>query len=236
MMQIDHTFILMVIAVSSSGVLTPGPLFIVNMHYAKRYGHVSGLLCASGHAVVELPLIIAIALGMLSIEYMDKLGWLIGIVGGVALITFATMQLYTLINTAKDDASKHSSSSKKKVYGYISRVSATPYGSFLAGIAFSALNPFFIAWWLTVGMKIVMDAYNIASMQGILIMFIAHIWMDYAWLAGTAYMTRRGMDKIFKPEHGSTKIFYRLLYLALYAMLVYIGIGFIASSLVNENL
>lgn len=228
MMQIEHTFILMVIAVSSSGVLTPGPLFIVNMHYAKRYGYVSGLLCASGHAVVELPLIIAIALGIFSIDYMDRLGWLIGIVGGVALITFATMQLYTLINTAKD-TSKHSS---KKVYGYISRVSA-PYGSFLAGITFSALNPFFIAWWLTVGMKVVMDAYNIASIQGILIMFIAHIWMDYAWLAGTAYITRRGIDKI-RPEDGSTKIFYRLLYLALYAMLVYIGIGFIASSLANE--
>ncbi|GBC73711.1 hypothetical protein HRbin04_01117 [archaeon HR04] len=229
MMHIDHTFILMVIAVSSSGVLTPGPLFIVNIHYAKRYGHLSGLLCASGHAVVELPLIIAIALGMFSIEYMDRLGWLIGIVGGVALITFATMQLY-IINTAKDDASKHSS---KKVYGHISRVSS-PYGPFLAGIAFSALNPFFIAWWLTVGMKIVIDAYSIASMQGILIMFIAHIWMDYAWLAGTAYMTRRGIDRIFKSEHGSRKIFYRLLYLALYAMLVYIGIGFIASSLANE--
>ncbi|MEM0446229.1 MAG: LysE family transporter [Candidatus Nitrosocaldus sp.] len=221
----DYTFLLMVIAVSSSGVLSPGPLFLINLHYAKRYGHLSGLLCASGHAVVELPLVLAIAVGMLSIDYIDQLRWLIGLVGGIALIVFATMQLYTLTTTTSTSSSSNNVSSSR-----VFRISTTLHGSLLAGIAFSALNPFFIAWWLTVGMKMITDAYYMASMNGVLLMFIAHIWMDYAWLAGTAYMAKKGMDRIARL-HYNARLLYRLLYIALYSVLVYIGIGFIVSSL-----
>ncbi|MFN4336818.1 MAG: LysE family transporter [Candidatus Nitrosocaldus sp.] len=215
----DYAFLLMVIVVSSSGVLSPGPLFLINLHYAKRYGHLSGLLCASGHAIVELPLVLAIAVGILSIDYIDQLRWFIGLVGGIALIAFATIQLYTLATTRSIQGRSNSA----RVF----KVSTALYGSFIAGIAFSALNPFFIAWWLTVGMKMIMDASYIASINGVLLMFLAHIWMDYAWLVGTAYMARKGVDKIARL--GDTNA--RLLYIALYAILVYIGIGFIVSSL-----
>ncbi|MCS7141860.1 MAG: LysE family translocator [Candidatus Nitrosocaldus sp.] len=222
----DHTFVLMVIAVSSSGVLSPGPLFLINLHYARRYGYISGVLCASGHAVVELPLVLAIAAGMLSMEHMDGLRWVVGVVGGVALIAFATVQLYTMIRGPGGD--KDSSAYRTPRWATIHGLSATLYGSFLAGIAFSALNPFFIAWWLTVGAKMIADASYMASMQGVLVMFIAHIWMDYAWLAGTAYIARRGTDRLV--AHGGARLLYRILYIALYAILVYIGIGFIVSS------
>ncbi len=214
----DYTFLLMVIVVSSSGVLSPGPLFLINIHYAKRYGHLSGLLCASGHAVVELPLVLAIAVGILSIDYMDRLGWLIGLVGGVALIAFSTIQIYTLATTRSIQGQSNNAR--------VLKVSTALYGSFIAGMAFSALNPFFIAWWLTVGMKMIVDASYIASINGVLLMFLLHIWMDYAWLMGTAYMARKGMDKISRL--GSNAM---LLYIALYAILVYIGINFILSSL-----
>ncbi|MEM0442213.1 MAG: LysE family transporter [Candidatus Nitrosocaldus sp.] len=231
----DYTFLLMVVAVSSSGVLSPGPLFLINLHYAKRYGHVSGILCASGHAAVELPLILAIAIGILSMDYINQFRWLIGLVGGIALIAFATMQLYTMYSRwrsngkGKDGSSSNSSSNGS--YGSSiywdrieGRVSAL-HGSLLAGIVFSALNPFFIVWWLTVGAKMIADAWYMASIQGVLIMFLAHIWMDYAWLGCTAYMARKGIERLHNKRP------YIMLYIALYAMLVYIGAGFIASSI-----
>lgn len=224
----EYAFLLMVIAVSTSGVLSPGPLFLINLHYAKRYGYLSGLLCATGHMVVELPLVLAIALGMLSIDYVDQLGWLIGLLGGVALIAFATMQLYTLSRTT----SMTNRSDSISAHGRGMLRASTLHGAFLAGIAFSALNPFFIAWWLTIGMKMIADASHVASMQGVLLMFMAHIWMDYAWLGGTAYIARKGMDKMrIHMEHRGPRLLYRMLYAALYAMLVYIGIGFIISSI-----
>ena len=65
-------------------------------------------------------------------------------------------------------------------------------GPFVAGIMFSALNPFFIVWWLTVGLKLVSDAMLIWAFGGALVVFMLHIWMDFAWLGSVAFLASRG--------------------------------------------
>ena len=62
-------FSLQVILVSTSGVLSPGPLFFINILYGSKYGFFIGLKIASGHAIVEFPLIIA--------PHMDSIHFLI---------------------------------------------------------------------------------------------------------------------------------------------------------------
>ena len=56
------------------------------------------------------------------------------------------------------------------------------HGPFLAGITLSALNPFFIIWWLRIGFKLISDAIIIWAFGGIWIVFLFHIWMDFVWL------------------------------------------------------
>jgi len=53
-----------VVAVSASGVLAPGPLFVANMLNGTRRGTMSGIRVAHGHAVVEIAVIAAIAAGL----------------------------------------------------------------------------------------------------------------------------------------------------------------------------
>ncbi|PWU80548.1 MAG: hypothetical protein DLM72_11580 [Candidatus Nitrosopolaris wilkensis] len=52
-----------VILVSASGVLSPGPLFFTNIIYGNTQGVSAGIKIAFGHAIVEFPLVIALALG-----------------------------------------------------------------------------------------------------------------------------------------------------------------------------
>jgi threonine/homoserine/homoserine lactone efflux protein len=60
-----------VILLSTSGVLSPGPLFLTNLIYGSRQGAHAGIKIASGHTVVELALIITLALGLSKFPFLD---------------------------------------------------------------------------------------------------------------------------------------------------------------------
>lgn len=195
-------FGLTVVLVSTSGVLSPGPLFFANLIYGSKYGYKAGLKCSYGHTIVELPLILLLAFGVLSLEVFPSFKPTISIIGGVTLLAFAIIQVLSVIRKKNQDMIQ------------------TSHGPLLMGIIFSALNPFFIIWWLTIGMKMITDALLLASMFGLAFMFLTHIWMDYAWLTSVAHLARKGVKII-----GSK--YYSILLLALSGALIYLGTNFI---------
>ena len=62
-MEVILPFAVMVIAISASGVMSPGPLFTANIVYGLKEGKIAGLKIAMGHTVVEFPLIVFLGLG-----------------------------------------------------------------------------------------------------------------------------------------------------------------------------
>jgi threonine/homoserine/homoserine lactone efflux protein len=114
----------------------------------------------------EFPLVLLISAG-LSIAQSFKQP--LSIIGGAFLLYFA---LTRSLGRVRIDASERNGN------------------AFVAGILLTALNPYFIIWWLTVGAKLVMD-----SMQfplGVMLMYALHVWMDFAWLTFIAYAFYRG--------------------------------------------
>src|SRR3990170_3533682 len=101
----------------------------------------------------------------------------------------------------------------------------TKHGPFLAGIFLSALNPFFIIWWLTIGFKLISDSLILWSFWGIGIMFLLHIWMDYAWLSSTAMISSR-ISKVLSNRN------FKFLIAVLSIALVYFGITFLIEAFV----
>ena len=198
-------FGLTVVLASTSGVLSPGPLFFANLLYGSKYGYKAGLKCSYGHTIVELPLILLLAFGVLSLEVFPSFKPVISIIGGITLVAFAVIQVYSAIRKKQDTIQ-------------------TRHSPLLMGIIFSALNPFFIIWWLTVGMKIITDALLLASVFGLAFMFLTHIWMDYVWLTSIAHLAKKGVKII-----GSK--YYSILLLGLSAALVYLGANFIIEGL-----
>jgi threonine/homoserine/homoserine lactone efflux protein len=193
-----------VVAISASGVLAPGPLFFANMLYGTRQGARAGLKMAYGHTVVELPLIALLAAGLFTSAVAVQYAETIGLVGGIGIIGFAALQIANVVRKKSPSAPAIASSK----------------GPFVAGIALSALNPFFLVWWFTVGLKLVSDSAAFGVAAGIVILFGLHIWMDYAWLAGTAYLASKG-NSVIKSKY------YPVLLLGLAAVLAYYGITFV---------
>lgn len=177
-------FLLSVILISLSGALSPGPLLFTNLSNASRWGWRGGFWLSIGHTFVEFPLILLIAFGLSFLFYIPGFHVGLAIVGGSVLIVFGAFQVREAIKSiedvdeidlAKDKPTRH---------------------PILIGFVFSALNPFFIVWWFTAGAKIVLDALLFAALAGVIIMFLSHVWIDYVWLMGTAWLTNKGTNLI----------------------------------------
>ena len=198
-------FAITVITISVSGVMSPGPLFTANVAYGVKGGWKSGIKLAYGHTVVELPLVILLDIGAISLTTFPQFREYISILGAISLFVFAGLQLRAVL--------------KKSSQGYSSR-----HGPFFIGVLLSALNPFFLIWWFTIGFKLITDALVLYSFVGIAIMFAFHIWMDYVWLGGVGFLSSRG-KKIISAKN------YRIFMIAISGILIYFGISFLTQSL-----
>ena len=96
-MQELFGFLGLVIIISASGVMSPGPLFAANVMYGLREGKISGLKMAIGHTIVEFPLILFLGIGFFSIENMPEIRIVITILGATGLFGFATLQIRSVI-------------------------------------------------------------------------------------------------------------------------------------------
>ena len=195
-------FAIIVIIISASGVMSPGPLFAANITYGLKQGTKAGIKIAIGHSLVELPLVILLGIGIFSLEIFPEFKIIISILGAITLFVFAFMQI-------KSTLKKNEKSETKLKQGPI-----------ITGVLLSALNPFFIIWWLTIGLKLISDAMAIWAFVGILIVFVLHVWMDFVWLGATAFLISKSKKIISNAN-------YKIIMLALSAILIYFGITFL---------
>ena len=195
-------FTILVIIVSVSGVMAPGPLFAANVSYGLKGGAKTGIKMAIGHTIVELPLVILLGIGVFSLEIFPEFRTIISILGAITLFVFATIQIKTVLR-------------KEKI-----KTSNPKQGPLVAGILLSALNPFFIIWWLAIGFKLISDAMILWSFGGILIMFVLHIWMDFVWLGAVSFFASKSSGILSNRN-------YKVLMLGISGMLVYFGITFL---------
>ena len=195
-------FAIIVIIISASGVMSPGPLFAANITYGLKQGTKAGIKIAIGHSLVELPLVILLGIGILSLEIFPEFKTIISILGAITLFVFAFIQI-------KSTLKKNEKSETKP-----------KQGPSITGVLLSALNPFFIIWWLTIGLKLISDAMAIWAFVGILIVFVLHVWMDFVWLGSTAFLISKSKKIISNTN-------YKIIMLALSAVLIYFGITFL---------
>ena len=194
-----------VIIISVSGVMSPGPLFAANVAYGIRSGWKSGIKMAYGHTLVELPLAILLGVGAISLGILPHFREYISVLGAISLFAFAGLQIRT---TFKDSFSQ----------------SSPKYGPFVMGILLSALNPFFLIWWFTIGFKLISDALVLYSFIGIGIMFGFHIWMDYAWLGTVGFLSKRGKNILSAKN-------YKIFMITLSGILIYFGANFLIETM-----
>ena len=195
-------FAIMVVAISASGVMSPGPLFSANIIYGLKEGKIAGLKIAVGHTIVEFPLIILLGTGIITSNIFPEFRVLIAVIGALGLFAFAGLQIKSIF---QKNFQKNIKPSR---------------GPILAGIFLSALNPFFIIWWLTVCLKLITESIELWGFLGIIILFLFHIWMDYVWLYIVAFFASKSRNFLSNRN-------YKILVISLATVLIYFGLRFL---------
>lgn len=171
------TFFIQVELITISGALSPGPLTIATISSGSEGGWRNGLMISVGHMIVELPLVLALATGLSFFFESELLSLALWIIGGVFLICFGYMQIKPVGEKGGDPV--------------------LALGSpIMIGVSLSGANPYFIAWWFTIGSRLVLTALLFNGLIGVLLMYVVHVWVDYAWLILIAHLAYRGLRRI----------------------------------------
>ncbi|MFC2040060.1 LysE family transporter [Chloroflexota bacterium] len=150
-----------VVIISLSGVMAPGPMFAVTL--AKSYKSPwAGVQISLGHAVVEVPIILAVYYGFARFFENPAVQVALSIAGG-GMIIWMGLSLFRvrreMANGGKD----------------------LPYSAFVGGMMMTGLNPFFLLWWATVGSMLIMWFLDFGTLG--LVFFIGLHWScDLIWL------------------------------------------------------
>ncbi len=189
----------------------PGSLLTYTIRKSMSHGPRAGFIIATGHAVLELVLILLIFLGFDTVLKSNAAQIVIGIAGGLML---AYMGLDMIINSIRD-----------KVSIELDNDSADKGGMLVSGFIISAANPYFILWWAVVGLGFVMQSYNTLGFTGVIVYYIGHIMADFIWYGFVSVIV------------GTTRKFlnhkiYRILIAVLGALLVFFGSRFVYDAII----
>jgi threonine/homoserine/homoserine lactone efflux protein len=165
--------LLTVIGTSLSGVIAPGPMFAVAITKSFKSPW-AGTMMSLGHAVVEVPLIILLYFGLSHFFENAIVQFIFSIIGGGVLIWLAIGMLRS---------PREMSAGNKDIR----------YNSFTAGIVMTGLNPFFIMWWATVGVLLLMKfmAFWDAVVIGLAVFIIVHWLCDLIWLSFVSFVVNK---------------------------------------------
>ncbi len=153
-------FLLSVAIISLTGVMLPGPMTAATI--AKGYRNKNaGALIAVGHAVIELPLIAAMYLGIGHFLGLPAVVNGIYIAGGVALFYLG----FRMFRTAGDAPEE---------------VGGLPASSVVTGILVTGTNPAFYVWWITIGAALITGAARFGAI-GIVLLGVVHWPCDLIW-------------------------------------------------------
>jgi threonine/homoserine/homoserine lactone efflux protein len=202
------SFAITVIILTTSGALAPGPLFFVTITHGIRSGTRTGIIFSITHMIIEFALVMFLALGLLSVANEPTVRLLVGIAGGSSLILFGAIQIFNCLNQTREFELGQGSTRNL----------------FLIGFTLTGLNPYFIIWWLTIGVNLIFLSLEFAGLFGVIFMYVCHVWVDYAWLTLISGLAKRSLRILqFK--------WYRPMIAIFGAILIYFGIYFIVDAL-----
>lgn len=196
-----YLFLMSVVIISLSGVLSPGPVLAVTIAKGRKDRN-AGAFISIGHGIIEFPLMILIYLGFSRFFTMEIIKRAIGIGGGLMLI-YMGLEMIKI---------------RREISG---EGKDLPYGSITAGFLTTTSNPYFFIWWATIGAALIVAATGFGVM-GFLLFMITHWSCDLVWY----YFVSRMVNK---SKHLWTEEIHEVVFGGCGIFLTVFGIWFIAS-------
>lgn len=196
-----------------SGSVMPGPLLTYTINQSIRTGVRAGILIITGHALLELLTVAAIFLGLGAYLSTLTAQIIIGLAGGVVMMIFGAFMVRDVVKgKAKLDMEQKG---KGRSGGLI-----------LNGIIISVMNPYFVIWWMAVGLGLIMAAYNAYGVAGVAAVYFGHILADFSWYVLISFLVSR-TRKLIKAKA------YRIIVSVLALVLIGFGISFIVDAAIK---
>lgn len=156
----------------------------MGLRESVRHGFWAGPSMAVGHGAIELVLVIALAMGLNEVLDNDAVTAIVAVVGGVVLVVMGVSTVllargFRLVLRSTQDDSPYAIPL------------ATAGRLALAGVLVSVSNPYWLAWWATIGTAYIVEALDEGAL-GIGAFYSAHILADIGWLSLIAFAVTGG--------------------------------------------
>ena len=183
--------------VGLSGAVAPGPLLTYNIQLTCKKGFWIGPKLVLGHAILEALLILGLILGLGRFIQLPATRIIIGILGGLMLVwmgyglAFKESKKGSIISSLEVAASAETPPA----------VGMTELTPVLAGMVISVGNPYWLMWWVMVGLAMITQALNFGWV-GIGCFYLGHISADLGWyslISGALVKGRRFIsDRVYR--------------------------------------
>ena len=161
-----------VFIISCSGAMAPGPITAAAITLGTRNKY-AGVFFAIGHGLIELPLILLIVFGFDRILNSPAILNTIGLIGGAFLLWMGV----SLLGDIRNPNYSHTNSYTE--------------GPVLTGMLLSATNPYFLFWWMTVGLKLASKA-RFLGFWAFLLFILVHWFCDLFWFETLSFASFKG--------------------------------------------
>lgn len=195
------------LAVAFSGAVMPGPVFTAVVGESSRRGISAGPLFMTGHAILELVLVVAIVLGLGPFLALKPVFIVTALAGGTIMLAMGVSMFASLPRLELD------LSGGDKRYGRV----------ILAAIVLSLSNPYFTVWWVTIGLGFMQKSLLLGAAGGAAF-YLGHIAGDFLWYTFVSFSVSRGRRFLTTRR-------YRVLIGLCAALLCFFSISFILSGI-----
>ena len=163
--------------ISLSGVMSPGPLTAFLIARGKDSPW-AGIWVTLGHALAEVPLIIALYAGLQPFFEIQGIREGVSLLGGGVLIYMGSGVFRNFRSAAPEQKS------------------VLHCNALTGGILLTVLNPYWVLWWLTIGASLIARTNEFGWLAGLVGMIVVHLLADAVWAVFITWSSNQGSRMI----------------------------------------
>lgn len=165
--------------VGLSGAMLPGPLLAYTISRVLKGRIRDTLLIVLGHIFIEAVMVVLLLLGLKQTIGSKVVHNVLSVLGGGVLVL---MGLHIILKTPQlkvESAKSYRDKSTKEL------------NLILGGVFFTAFNPTFPTWWVSVGASLLSRSLRVGAI-GVVSLALGHWLADFSWFSSLSFAVHRG--------------------------------------------
>jgi threonine/homoserine/homoserine lactone efflux protein len=161
--------------------MAPGPITVATLAHGRQ-DPLAGVWINIGHSIAEVPLIFVLLLGLEPFLESENIRRVLSIGGGLVMVWMGQ----GLIR-------------KGNMETIPKNCTHLQWNPIYDGAILTALNPYWLLWWMTVGAGLISRALNFGAATVVALMIVIHLLCDFSWGTFLSFSAYRSKN-ILRPE------------------------------------